>query len=270
MPDLRYISFGAGVQSTALLIASVKGLHGIPRADVAIFADTQGEPAWVYEQVERMRAWSPIPIETVTAGNLGQQIVDRNRGLRRSASSLPFYFRGTSGRSTILNRGCTRDFKIRPIEREVRKRLGYEKRQRIKRTADAMIGISLDEAHRMKPSRTAWVRNTYPLVDAGLTRNDCLSIVEAEGLPMPRKSACVYCPFHSDDYWSDLKRDHPEEWDKAVEWDRAFRDATSGFVKGERAEVFLHPSLLPLERLDLEAPQLFSRWGNECEGVCGV
>jgi hypothetical protein len=32
--DFTYISLGAGVQSTALVILSVQGLHGCPRADV--------------------------------------------------------------------------------------------------------------------------------------------------------------------------------------------------------------------------------------------
>ncbi|KKM78901.1 hypothetical protein LCGC14_1355330 [marine sediment metagenome] len=44
MSDFTYISFGAGVQSTALLIMSNLGLKDCPKADVAIFADTGDEP----------------------------------------------------------------------------------------------------------------------------------------------------------------------------------------------------------------------------------
>ena len=49
---LTYLSLGAGVQSTALLVISAHGLYGCPRADLAIFADTQDEPA--YERGERL------------------------------------------------------------------------------------------------------------------------------------------------------------------------------------------------------------------------
>jgi len=48
--DFAYASLGAGVQSTALVVLSTLGLHGCPRADCAIFADTQDEPAWVYRR----------------------------------------------------------------------------------------------------------------------------------------------------------------------------------------------------------------------------
>lgn len=46
--DLTYLSFGAGVQSTALLAMCVQGEPGFPRPDVAIYADTQSElqPRW--------------------------------------------------------------------------------------------------------------------------------------------------------------------------------------------------------------------------------
>lgn len=41
-----YLAFGAGVQSTALLVAGCLGLHGVKRPDIALFADTMGEPAY--------------------------------------------------------------------------------------------------------------------------------------------------------------------------------------------------------------------------------
>ncbi len=38
----------------------------------------------------------------------------------------------------------------------------------------SLIGISLDEIQRVKPSREPWIKNVHPLVDAGITRQDCL------------------------------------------------------------------------------------------------
>src|SRR5688572_29312323 len=52
-----YLSLGAGVQSSALLVMSALGLRDCPKAEVAIFADTQDEPKWVYEQVAALAEW---------------------------------------------------------------------------------------------------------------------------------------------------------------------------------------------------------------------
>ena len=49
--DLRAISLGAGVQSSAMYLMACEGEFGkLP--DVAIFADTQSEPPWVYEHLD--------------------------------------------------------------------------------------------------------------------------------------------------------------------------------------------------------------------------
>ena len=44
------LSFGAGVQSTTLLLLSCDGL--LPRLDHVIFADTQWEPQAVYRHLD--------------------------------------------------------------------------------------------------------------------------------------------------------------------------------------------------------------------------
>ena len=75
-----------------------------------------------------------------------------------------------------------------------------------------MIGISCDEVSRCAPAQEPWIEKVYPLIDAGLYRAQCLRIVEEAGFPAPRKSACVYCPFHSDRFWMRLKLDDPEEF----------------------------------------------------------
>ncbi len=277
MTRLTYLSLGAGAQSSALLVCSALGLHGVPRADVAIFADTQDEPAWVYEQVNLLRAWAAphgIPVESVTLGCLSADTLDRHKGGRTRIAAIPAFTQGRDGGRGILRRQCTREYKIEPIERKVRELLGYRKRQRIpKGAATALIGISRDEAIRMKPSRTPWIINTWPLVEANLRRPDCVRILAEHGLPEPKKSACVFCPFHSDSYWTALKRDHPVEFERAAAFDDGIRDMSKSGIRGQ---VFLHSSLLPLRAVDFEgqaaekAKQMDFGFGSECEGVCGV
>jgi len=263
---LTYISFGAGVQSTALLVMSNLGLRDCPEADVAIFADTGDEPGWVYENVERLRAWSKIPVETVTWGHLSADILDRHKGQRSRFAAIPAFTMGKDGRAAPLRRQCTREYKIQPIERRVRERMGLMKGQRAKGVIDvtALIGISLDEATRMKPSRTAWVTNRYPLVDAGMRRADCARLIQEHGLPVPKKSSCVFCPYHSDEYWRSLPA---AEFEKAATFDEAIRDMSKSGVKGQ---VFLHRRLIPLRVIDFTAQgRLFGELEDEeCEGGC--
>lgn len=262
------LSLGAGVQSTALLVMSARGLHGCPRADIAVFADTGDEPAWVYDYLARLEAWSPIPIRRVSAGHLSADLLARKEHGSRWAS-IPLYTASPTGdREGMLRRQCTREYKIAPIEQFMRAHLGYAPRVKVRHAVTALMGISIDEALRMKPSRTSWIQNRYPLVEAGLTRRNCLAIIAAEGLPEPRKSSCVFCPYHSDGFWQDLKDNYPGEFAKAVAFDVAVRDMTMG---GGKQPGYLHRSCQPLAGVDFD-PQRdqVDLFVNECEGMCGV
>lgn len=263
LKEITYLSFGAGVQSTALLVMSNLGLDGCPKADVAIFADTGDEPSWVYENVDRMREWSKIPVETVSQGHLSADVLGRGGFV-----SIPVFSDG-DGRENQLRRQCTREYKIQPIERHVRELCGLKKGQRAVGVIDAtaLIGISLDEATRMKPSRTAWVQNRYPLVDAGLRRHDCKRVVEGVGLSVPDKSSCLFCPYHSDEFWRRLQVRYPEEWGKACDMDEAFRDMSRS---GVSRPVYLHRSLKPLRGMDFtKQKRMFPDLEDEeCEGGC--
>lgn len=260
--SLTYLSLGAGVQSSALLVCSARGLHNVPRADVAFFADTGDEPAHVYRFLEVLEAWSPIPIRRVSKGRLSQWVTERQRAGQRFVT-VPLY---TSGGRGMLRRQCTREFKLEPIIQGVRAYLGVRKYQKCRAAVTCLLGISVDEAHRMKPSRVKWVTNTYPLVDANLTRQACVRIVEEAGLPTPQKSACVFCPYHSDATWRLMKATDPESFAQAVAFDEAARDMT---MRGLRERAYVHRSCLPLAQVDFTEEQE-DFFGNECEGMCGV
>lgn len=264
--DFTYLSLGAGVQSTALLIMSALGLHGCPKADVAIFADTGDEPAWVYEQLRTLQAWSPIPIHVVSKGHLSADVEARHNGTKSRVAAIPAWTHGADGRASLLRRHCTREYKIEPIEKKVRQLLGYQKGQRVKKYVRCLLGISLDEAERIRPSRTPWITNAFPLIDARMRRRDCLSLIAERGLPEPKKSSCVFCPYHSDSFWRDLKADHADEWNRAVKFDGTIRDMS---MSGVRSPVFLHRSLKPLGEVDFTDRQ-GDFFAEECSGHCGV
>ncbi len=272
MKAYTYISFGAGVQSTAMLICSNLGLHGVPRADSAIFADTQNEPGWVYEQFDVMQTWSKIPVHKCTAGDLLLDGVAAAAGKTKRWGSIPLWTRGQDGHAAPLRRQCTREYKVEPIDKYVRMLMGYQPGQHVKHSVRCLIGISRDEVIRMKPSRTRWCTNEWPLVDAGLTRLDCARLVEEHGFAKPKRSACVFCPYHSDSEWLMMKRDAPDEFARAVKADETMRNMEGAGVENP---TFMHRSLKPLARIDFEqlaGQPLFESndFGNECEGMCGV
>lgn len=164
---------------------------------------------------------------------------------------------------------ATEETKIEPLEKKVRELLGYRKYQHNKHKVACLLGISTDEIARVKPSRTHWVTNLFPLIDAGLSRDDCARVIVDAGLPVPKKSACVFCPYHNDEYWLDMKTNHADEFAKAVSFDKMIRDMKA---TGIEQPVFLHRSLQSLDEIDfarrLGLP-VINAFNNECEGMCG-
>lgn len=136
------------------------------------------------------------------------------------------------------------------------------------------MGISYDETDRMKPSRAPWIRAAWPLVDAGMTRADCLAWMAERDYPEPPRSACVYCPFRDDDSWLALK---PAELADAIEKERQLQAAYSKTVF--RGKPYLHDSRQPLHLVKFQKGRpnmlrdqltLTSKFRNECEGMCGT
>jgi len=273
MPVLRVLSLGAGVQSTTMaLMASAGELTPMP--DAAIFADTQWEPAAVYQQL----AWLSepgrlaFPVIIATAGDIKAGILSRRNTTGGEYSVIPWFTKNQDGTESIGRRQCTNEYKIAPIMRATRTLLGVGPRDYIRKgSVEVWIGISRDEASRMKPARQQWMVNRWPLIEREMTRADCLAWLQRQGYPEPPKSACVGCPFRRDSAWIEMRNMRPAEWADAVAVDAALRQ---GDARGFRATEFMHDTRLPLpEAIDLvererrEQPNL---WENECEGMCGV
>ena len=137
---------------------------------------------------------------------------------------------------------------------------------------ESWIGISTDEASRMKQSREPWIRNKYPLIEHNISREQCVEWMLAEGYPEPPRSACIFCPYHSDEEWKRLRDKEPEEFQRAVEWER---EAQKSNVTDEVTIgiPFLHASLVPLDQVVFSEKKQIAQqslFDNECEGMCGV
>lgn len=255
---LIILSLGAGVQSSCLLLMACRGelqARGFNKLDLAIFADTGWESLVTYQWLEflkREAAKAGIVVITVDGGDLrGKMLFSVYRGTydkNERWASMPCFV-NNDGKIGMMRRQCTKEHKIEPIKQATRKALGLRFRQRApKDCVEQWIGISTDEYSRIwnyRPDHMSSVR--FPLVEMGMSRWDCARWLHDNYGRVPPKSACIGCPYHSNNEWRALS---PTEFKDACEFDRAIRNKV-----GLRGQTFLHRSCIPLEHVDLRTPE---------------
>lgn len=269
MIRLRVLSLGAGVQSTTMALMAAHGEIS-PMPDAAIFADTGWEPQKVYDHLYWLERQLPFPVHRVhrPGPDLGQHAIDIAITPVTRTASPPWFTRGPDG---MLPRQCSKEFKVRVIGQKVRELLGLKPGERGPKgkVVEQWLGISLDEMQRMKDAEQPFVQHRFPLIDLRIARRDCLRWMADRRYPRPPKSACIFCPYHGDDQWRDMRDNSPEDWAKAVAFDAAIRP---GF-HGMDGEAFVHRQRVPLDQVDLSTAEdrgQLNLFNNECEGMCGV
>ncbi len=189
------MSFGAGVQTTALMVTD--------HFDEIVFADTGAEWPETYEYLEK------IVLPYVQEHNIKFTVVRGQETLEgKLATTLEDYCLQRRITPSRQHRWCTDRYKIKPIRK-------YVKAQGWELPATSVMGISYDEFHRMHTPHWHEYTFEYPLVDKRLTRQDCERIIKEHGLPVPRKSGCYYCPFQRIAMWKELYLNHPDLFGRA-------------------------------------------------------
>ena len=256
---MKVISLGLGIQSTAMYLMS--SLGHIDLADYAIFADPGAELPDTYELWDSLNDWAKynngIPL-IKKKKSLYEGIIDSQNGDR--VASIPAFTESQG----MVRRQCTNEYKIQVVVQAVRELHGLKKGQRMKPT-EMYLGISLDEIQRMKESQLYNIEYKYPLIDKRITRSDCVRFLEERSFHNIKKSSCVFCPYHSNKNWKEIKQNYPEEWGKVIKVDRAIRDSSK---RGLSDKLFLHRTLVPISEAYLQEDQeeLFM-----CEeGFCGI
>lgn len=261
---IHILSLGAGVQSSTLALMAAAG-EVTPMPHAAIFADTRNEEQRTYDWLEWLEKQLPFPVHRVSKGDLAKDFLKALSSEGGRCGQPPFFVKSLRDESAgVLWRKCTLDYKLQPIRRMVRELMRDHGASEVKQ----WIGISLDEAHRMKPSGVKYIENVYPLVDRHISRRDCLKWLQSRSIPEPPKSACTFCPYHNDAFWITMKRE------RAVEFERAVQKRQVTTLNGAKifGKIFLHRSCLPLDQavFDPHEGQTEFGFGNECEGMCGV
>ncbi len=269
----KVLSLGAGAQSTVLALMAEEGWDGLERPDLAIFADTQWEPPSVYKHLAWLEKQLSYEVVRVSAGNIRENLL---RGVNSDGDKfldVPVFLRNPGGSNGVAARQCTTHYKIRPIRDEIRKKLKIPEGRRVPKgtQVEMWLGISADEATRMKPSKDEWIDRRFPLVEMNMTRADVYNWFEERypGRHLPR-SACVGCPYHDDMEWKRLRESEPESFEEAVRVDWSLRHvpAARGSLRGE---AYLHKSRRPLGDVDFSSTRDYDDYmASECEGLCSV
>ncbi len=269
----RVLSLGAGTQSTVLALMAEQGYAGIIRPDFAIFADTGWEPPAVYEHLEWLKTQLSYEVVTVSAGNIKDNILAGTNPDGEKFLDVPAFLTNPDGNLSISARQCTSHYKLMPIFRELRDRLGLADGKRAPKDVqvEMWLGISADEMARQKPSREEWITNRWPLIEQGYSRAQLYQWF-TERYPerdLPR-SACIGCPYHSDSEWKYLKEYDPKSFSEAVFVDRALREMPQ-LRELSKGTAYLHRRRQPLDEVDFSNTKDYTEaMQEECEGLCGI
>jgi len=260
-------SFGGGVQSSALYLMLIhepakllKAMGELPQK--VFFADTGAETEATYKALEHMQAFKAhwFEIETVTNGNiLTSTFADGNLKI-----GYPAYIKnGVTGKIGMGKRFCTRNYKIEAVQKATRETFKIKKIHLRPNTVSMWLGISTDEIDRVAESPDKWIKNSYPLIELGMSREDCIKYCIQHNWT-PAKSRCYICPYQSDDNWLDMKVNNPGEFEKACLIDEQIRHITHI----DNSTIYLHRSATPLRKVQFKGGQ---HWDiDECSGHCGT
>lgn len=188
--DGRVVSYGGGVNSTALVVMLVgEGWRG-----PVVFSDTGAEWPETMEYVAMFGGW-------LAERDLELTVLDgewRRGGYAQPLTDYCEHYRVTPFPG---NRWCTANWKVAPLQRWCEAH-GHD-------YTAMLLGISAEEAHR-QPDKDR------PLVDRGIDRDGCARIIADAGLPVPRKSGCYLCPFQRAVQWQELYRVHPDLFERVA------------------------------------------------------
>lgn len=225
MTERHVLGLSGGRDSAALAVFM---RQTYPEIDIGyFFTDTGKELPEVYEFLGRLE------------GFLGRTIAylnperDFDFWLREYGNFLP----------SPRTRWCTRQLKLRPLERWIRDDLNAGKH------VVSYVAIRADEPERIGMHAThPNLEIRFPLRDHGLDKAAVLDLLESSGLGLPTyyrwrsRSGCTFCFYQQKIEWVRLMREHPDAFEEAKRYEKTALENGSPFTWSDRE------SLAELER----------------------
>jgi hypothetical protein len=214
LEDSQYrhvLGISGGKDSAALAIYLKDHYPEIHERVEYFFSDTGAELQEVYDFLDKLEAYLGKEIIRLSSGR------DFEHWLKMNDNFLP----------SAKSRWCTRYMKIKPFEDFV----GDD-------PVVSYIGIRADENREGYISKKETIKAVFPFIEDGLVREDIFRLLEESvGIPEYYKwrsrSGCYFCFFQRQEEWLGLKRNHPELYEKAKEFEGRTRRKFD-WVEGER------------------------------------
>jgi hypothetical protein len=210
---MNIVAYGGGTNSTAMLI----GLYyrHIP-IDLILFADPGAEQPCTYEYLAIMDKW----LEEHGMPKITTVFYRRGDGQRQTLEEECLRS-GTLPAIAYGHKSCSLKYKVGPQEKFCNHHQPcldvWAKGEKVTK----FIGYDVDEQRRREnaaPHDEADNKYTkvYPLMDWGWTREDCIKAIQQEGLPLPGKSSCFFCPSMKKKEIRTLYHRHPDLYERAI------------------------------------------------------
>lgn len=257
---IRAFSYGGGVQSTAALVLAAQHAIDFPLFLFANVGDDSENPATLrYMRDVALPYAQEHGIELIELTK-DETLLQR---VRRSPRSIPIPMRMSDSGATGT-RQCTQRFKIAVVAAELKRRGA-----RIEAPAVLGLGISLDEFHRARSSSPVPIETlAYPLIERRMDRQDCINVIVRAGIPVPEKSSCWFCPFHTLGYWRNLLRTDPAVFEAAATLED---EQNAKRAAMDKDPVYLTSRLRPLREAVRESGQMdLFEGGCDIAGYCHV
>jgi hypothetical protein len=208
---------GVGVDSMAMCILLRNRKE---RPDLLMFADTGNEKPETYDYIPILRLWlveNGFPDLTVVrrppTGRVVQYTTLRDNCIaNETLPSLAFNLKGCS----LKWKQEAMDMFLLGVSRGKNKRVGWpmavlamEAGVKITKCIGYDAGVN-DSKRGAHVTDSPYFEFRYPLREEGWDREKCIEVIKAEGLPVPVKSACYFCPASQawEVYW--LAAMHPD------------------------------------------------------------
>ena len=209
---MNLVALGGGTNSLAMIIEMHR--RGIP-IDIVLFADTKAERPETYDSIAQTDRWLKERgyggVITVTAEKktLEQDCIDRN-----ALPSVAYGFKTCSQRFKLApqDKFCNNYEPFKKVWSDggkVTKFIGYDAGEE-RRATNAEKYNRMDKKYEYR----------YPLIDWDLDREGCIEVIKSEGLNLPGKSSCFFCPNMKKSEIVFLRKKHPDLYDRAVEIER--------------------------------------------------
>lgn len=203
---MKVVSFGGGVNSTAMLIGLWERGE---KVDLILFADTGGEKPHTYAHVLEMSEWlvdNGMPPITKVIGLAPRMASDGSLEAeclrKKSLPSIAYGFKS-----------CSLKWKIEPQKKYIR--------DLTDENIIMLVGYDADETHRTnRKYDDATYTYLYPLVEWNWGREECIKAIDRANITQPGKSACFFCPSSKKQEIYELRRAYPELAERAVAMER--------------------------------------------------